>query len=393
MSSTKSSVRYPWTEERLLAAPPRDPASQLPKPPRPLQVTYPFSSDDLLREHYRSPWGEVRIGKILEDLDSLSALIAFEHCNVADLASRPPLLVTAGVEAIELRSSRLELREDMKMSGRVVWAGSSSVDIGMELEQAGQLQLTALFTFVARDMLTNRPHPISPLHPKTRQEREQFCEREVINQRRKEARAAAKGSTSLQQAASLEEARWAEQLLAVAKTKMDLPALADSNLLLMDDTSLENTFTCQPQMRNVHGRVFGGFLMRRAFELAHSTTYLFAGCRPRAVEVEQVTFRRPVNIGDLMRLKSWVTHTWVSPHNPEQVLVVLDGMAQLQVEASVTQPERRSSVVTNTFHCVFSFELQRDEEGAPVPPKRVLPSTEQQALKVARAVFGRELPF
>ena len=32
----------------------------------------------------------------------------------------------------------------------------------------------------------------------------------------------------------------------------------------MDDTSLENTFTCQPQMRNVHGRVFGGFLMRCA---------------------------------------------------------------------------------------------------------------------------------
>lgn len=141
-----------------------------------------------------------------------------------------------------------------------------------------------------------------------------------------------------------------------------------------------------------------------------------------------MTFRRPVNIGDLMRLKSWVTHTWVSPHNPEQVLVVLDvpadagwqrrraalmgvaawgcllqpvardpslgrgmsgaelccamlwlqGMAQLQVEASVTQPERRSSVVTNTFHCVFSFELQRDEEGAPVPPKRVLPSTGAQ---------------
>jgi acyl-coenzyme A thioesterase 9 len=101
-----------------------------------------------------------------------------------------------------------------------------------------------------------------------------------------------------------EQERWAEQLLAAAKTKMDLPALAgkgfpplkqcasgdrgrfsaasrsvalhkpppvdalvpfvhaDSNLLLMDETSLENTFTCQPQQRNVHGRVFGGFLMR-----------------------------------------------------------------------------------------------------------------------------------
>jgi hypothetical protein len=28
---------------------------------------------------YRSPWGEVRIGRILEDLDSLTALIAFDH--------------------------------------------------------------------------------------------------------------------------------------------------------------------------------------------------------------------------------------------------------------------------------------------------------------------------
>ena len=30
----------------------------------------------------------------------------------------------------------------------------------------------------------------------------------------------------------------------------------------MDDTSLSNTFTCQPEERNMHGRIFGGFLMR-----------------------------------------------------------------------------------------------------------------------------------
>ena len=43
-----------------------------------------------------------------------------------------------------------------------------SIDVRMELEQAGGLQLTALFTFVARDMLSNRPHPVAPLVPKTR---------------------------------------------------------------------------------------------------------------------------------------------------------------------------------------------------------------------------------
>ena len=38
--------------------------------------------------------------------------------------------------------------------------------------------------------------------------------------------------------------------------------VADPHVLLMDETSLENTFTCQPQQRNMHGRIFGGFLMR-----------------------------------------------------------------------------------------------------------------------------------
>lgn len=147
---------------------------------------------------YRSPWGEARIGRILEDLDSLTALVAFEHwwvlagrlhrqlcrtackvvlaaptwlpadsaglrvraippptqsnhqththtqasfptpttreaapllpsgspkhptphpphprSDVSDERARPPLLVTAGVEAIELHSSRLSMRGDM----------------------------------------------------------------------------------------------------------------------------------------------------------------------------------------------------------------------------------------------------------------------------------------
>lgn len=43
-----------------------------------------------------------------------------------------------------------------------------------------------------------------------------------------------------------------------------LPACkrADTGSLLMDETSLSNTFTCQPEERNMHGRIFGGFLMR-----------------------------------------------------------------------------------------------------------------------------------
>ena len=44
-----------------------------------VQVSYPFSTDSLLYETYRNPWGQIRLGKVLEDLDALAGNIAFFH--------------------------------------------------------------------------------------------------------------------------------------------------------------------------------------------------------------------------------------------------------------------------------------------------------------------------
>ncbi len=48
---------------------------------------------------------------------------------------------------------------------------------------------------------------------------------------------------------------------------------------------------------------------RRAFELAFSTTYMFAGSRPEFLLIDEVTFQHPVDIGDLLRFRSAVVHT------------------------------------------------------------------------------------
>lgn len=66
--------------ERLLD-PPKDapPQSELivrtPSQSR-TSILYRFSSDYILREQYRDPWNEVRIGKLLEDLDALAGTIS-----------------------------------------------------------------------------------------------------------------------------------------------------------------------------------------------------------------------------------------------------------------------------------------------------------------------------
>lgn len=41
-------------------------------------ILYKFSSDYTLTEQYRNPWNEIRIGKLLEDLDALAGTIAYK---------------------------------------------------------------------------------------------------------------------------------------------------------------------------------------------------------------------------------------------------------------------------------------------------------------------------
>lgn len=59
--------------------------------------------------------------------------------------------------------------------------------------------------------------------------------------------------------------------------------------------------------------------MRRAFELAHATAYVFAAARPRPVLVDEITFKRPVYVGDLVKFKSWVLGTNILQEDPEKV--------------------------------------------------------------------------
>ena len=168
--------------------------SLVPKTPEASEnsMTYAFSSDEALADTYSNPWGHVRVGRLLEDLDALAGTIAFEHCRIA--GEDPLLLVTASVDRIAYRH-RPNLKDDIVMGeerwvslecvapltltlspspshlrphpgGCVTWVGRSSMEIGMHATSAWADApfLEATFTFVARDPATNRSASINPLH-------------------------------------------------------------------------------------------------------------------------------------------------------------------------------------------------------------------------------------
>lgn len=342
-------------------------------------IVYKFATDDILREQYRDPWNEVRIGKLLEDLDALAGTIAVKHCSDEDSTTRPLLLVTASVDKMELKKP-ICVDTDLKIAGAVTYVGRSSIDIQIEVTQVDQdsdmqsdpIALTANFTFVARDSMTGKSAPVNRLSPETEKEKQLFAEREARDKLRKRKREEQKGVFENGINKLHVEAERLNSLLAEGRVFSDLPALADRDSILLKDTRLENSLICQPQQRNLHGRIFGGFLMHRAFELAFSTAYAFVGQRPCFLEVDHVDFLKPVDVGDFLRFKSCVLYTQLD--NAEQPLV------NVEVVAHVTRPELRKSEVSNTFH--FTFTVCSDALKNGLKIRHVVPSTEEEARRI-----------
>ncbi|KAJ4958527.1 hypothetical protein NE237_025638 [Protea cynaroides] len=365
------------TFERLLD-PPLDapPQSEL-LTKTPLQsrtsVLYNFSTDYILREQYRDPWNEFRIGKLLEDLDALAGTISVKHCTDDDNMTRPVLLVTASVDKMVLKKP-IRVDIDLKIVGAVIWVGRSSIEIQIEVTQSteessdtsDEIALTANFTFVARDYKTGKSAPVNRISPETDKEKLLWEEADERNKHRKRKRECKREVENGKVDDRL------EALLAEGRVFCDMPTLANRDSILSRDTRLENSLICQPQQRNIHGRIFGGWLMNRAFELAFSTAYAFAGAVPYFLEVDHVDFLRPVDVGGFLRLKSSVLYTELE--NPQKPLI------NIEVVAHIMRPELRSSEVSNTFYFTFTIRPEAMKDGLKI--RNVVPATEEEALHI-----------
>ena len=170
----------------------------------------------------------------------------------------------------------------------------------------------------------------------------------------------------------------AAQLLDEAGTLLRMPSLADPNTILMNQTEQSNAMVAQPQARNLHDRIFGGFLMRRAFELAFATAYMFGGDKPRFLEVDDISFDKPVDVGDLLVFKSRVLYTLPEGGNLGTYVDQHDGLPLVNVEVGcwVTCPETRKAEVSNHFY--FTFALPNKTSC-----RRVLPANIDQARRQA----------
>lgn len=129
-----------------------------------------------------------------------------------------------------------------------------------------------------------------------------------------------------------------------------------------------------PQDRNIHGFVFGGYLMRLAYEIAYTNACVFSRCRPYFLSLDDIIFRKPVQVGSLLNLTSTVDFAAGYPHKTFQVTV----------KADVVDTVTGSRDTTNVFSFTFFVDEEQNGVGAGQVGKklrRVLPQSYEEAMR------------
>lgn len=312
------------------------------------EIIIPLGQDVRVREKYVGFWNGLRFGRILEDLDTLAVLISYTHMRDPSKGAKqksPYANVTALVDRMDLHEHAylLSPNKDVKLSGHVTWVGKSSMEITMILEQELDSRITqmlsARFLMVARNPVTEGAGVVNHLVPDGDIELGFMKLGENNSKLRRE-----KSSKSLLKLAPTEEERQIIhnlflQTLDKASGTYSI-RIKPENTVWMETLKLKTVVVCHPEQRNIYGKMFGGFLMSKALELAWANAAMFCKSMPLLCIMDDTVFQHPVEVGSLLLFSSQILYT-------EGSLMVV------KVHAQVQDVKMQSRMTTNHFHFTF----------------------------------------
>ncbi|BFZ61822.1 hypothetical protein YB2330_002898 [Saitoella coloradoensis] len=365
----RGTTPYTRALEKLRTGKPRPtthPTDRSLLPPRRMEDSYhelylPFAEDDALLDQYVNAYGLLRMGQLLEDLDSLAGVIAYKH--VTPPASQrqadyvPPAIVTASVDRISIVEP-MQRVEDVRLSGMVTWVGNSSMEIKLQMEtvaKTGEVRhiLEAGFSMVCRDPIMMTALPVNPLILDTPVKQEIYAQSEEYNAKKK---LASKSSLNFRAPTAAESEEVHKTWLALGSESMK-PQDAE----WMENTKQYGTQLMTPAARNIHTTmIFGGYLLRLTFELGHCCAAAWGKSRPVFVSLDSTSFKSPVPVGSILDLEAMVVHTspCTSPQVPEG-----SGLVQVRVQAMVRDIETGERRVAGEF--AYTYRVKEHKKVVP----------------------------
>ncbi len=140
-------------------------------------------------------------------------------------------------------------------------------------------------------------------------------------------------------------------------------------------STLTMTVLMTPDNANFSGNVHGGTLLKYLDEVAYACASRYAGSYVVTLSVDQVTFRQPIHVGELVTFLASVNYT---------------GRTSLEVGIKVITENIREKLVRHTNSCFFTM-VAVDEQGKTVEVPKLLPRTEDETRRFANAQERRAI--
>ncbi|WP_146587878.1 acyl-CoA thioesterase [Puniceibacterium confluentis] len=143
----------------------------------------------------------------------------------------------------------------------------------------------------------------------------------------------------------------------------------------MDPRKLEMTVLMTPDMANFSGKVHGGALLNLLDRVAFSCASRFSQRYAVTLSVDQVVFKEPVNVGELVTFRASVNHA---------------GRTSMEIGIRVESEDIRSGARRHTNSCYFTMVAMGDDGRPAMVPELEL-RTDIENRRNRAAVMRRDL--
>ncbi|MFW7345399.1 MAG: acyl-CoA thioesterase [Pigmentiphaga sp.] len=138
---------------------------------------------------------------------------------------------------------------------------------------------------------------------------------------------------------------------------------------------LSMTILMTPDMANFSGNVHGGTILKYLDQVAYACASRYAGRYVVTLSVDQVVFRQPIHVGELVTFYAAVNYT---------------GRTSMEIGIKVVTEDIRSKTVRHANSCYFTMVAVGDD-GVPVPVPPLEPQDEEERQRFEAAQLRREL--
>nr|WP_289094495.1 acyl-CoA thioesterase [uncultured Halomonas sp.] len=157
-----------------------------------------------------------------------------------------------------------------------------------------------------------------------------------------------------------------------------VPNAPDQSLehsVLPGQHELSMTVLMTPDMANFSGKVHGGAILKKLDEVAYACASRYSGHYVVTLSVDQVLFKQPIHVGELVTFLASVNHV---------------GRSSMEIGIKVVAEDIRQKLIRHTNSCYFTM-VAIDDNGKPTPVPPLEIKNESQQCRADAALERKEM--